>query len=378
MLILPFESFAATTQFYYGGWLPFWEKTGGASDLTDNLEKFHEISPFSYEVNPNGSLIDKLNITQGFWPPWIAALQDLHIKVTPSIAWFDGDAIDTLLSNKKTRIAQEDAITKLVVDRGFDGIDIDYESKLARTKPYFSLFIKGLAIRLHPKKKLLSCTVEPRTPLSSLLDNPPATVQRANDYAALNQYCDEVRIMAYDQGVADLRLNAQKGNGQLYAPVADTDWAAKVIQETLKTISRRKIVLGIPTYGYEYQVTWQPNGVAKYERLRSHSFFTAMDRADNLGMTPARNSAGELGFAYATTTYVADVSSGRVGYASSTVPAPEVAATMASGMTMRFVTFSDSESVAQKIKLAKQFGLRGVSFFKLDGQQDPYIWEVMK
>jgi spore germination protein YaaH len=362
----------------YAGWLPYWKKQSGAQDTAIHLDALREISPFSYEVNKNGTLKDALKIHKGFWPVWISAVQDLGIKIIPTIAWFDGNAIHDLLSKTKSRIAHEDAITKLVLDENFDGIDIDYESKLAKTNPYFSLFIKGLAIRLHPKNKILSCTVEARTPLASLenSDKPEKKPSYANDYAVLNKYCDEIRIMAYDQGLIDLKLNAQKGNGDFYAPVADPDWVEKVIKEATKTISKKKIMLGIPTYGYEYEVSWK-DGITTYRRIRSVNFFTAMNLADSLNATPERNSAGELSFVYPTSTSL-KVSSSLISDVSSTLPkAFSLSANLLSGVT-RFVSFSDAESVDDKIQLAKKYGLRGVVFFKLDGEADPLFWEKMK
>jgi spore germination protein YaaH len=362
--------------FRYAGWLPFWQKQSGALDLAINVEKMHEISLFSYEVKSDGTLVDKLKIDQGFWPIWLASMKQLRIKNIPTIAWFDGEGIHKLLTNTKKRRAHEDAIAKLVKDKKFDGIDIDYEAKKAETINYFSLLIEGLAIRLHPQGKILSCTVESRMPTASRYGVIPGEpILYANDYKVLNKYCDQVRIMAYDQGGVDKLLNTAKGNGQLYAPVADPDWVEKLIQEATKTISPKKIMLGIPTYGYEYQATWA-NGQTTYRRLRSVNFFTAMNLADSLGLTPERNSAGELGFWYTSSTLI-EVSSALRRNVSSTLPA-EVASSTARGGITRFVSFSDAESVAQKIALAKRYKLRGVALFKFDGGFDPLIWDKMK
>ena len=374
--IAPAGYAATKTPFYYAGWLPFWKKQNGAQDISGNLYKFHELSPFSYEVRADGTLIDSLKITEGFWPAWLSAVRDSGVKNIPTIAWFNGPAIHKLLSNKKTRIAHEDLITKLVKDMKFDGIDIDYEAKLAETKSYFSLFIQGLAIRLHPLKKILTCTVEARTPLTSLLGGVQKDTRTANDYIALNKYCDEVRIMAYDQGLIDGLLDRKKGNGNLYAPVADPEWAKKTVQEALKYISPKKIMLGIPTYGYEYEVSWA-DGFTTYKRLRSHTFFQALDRAVNVKAVPLRNSAGEVSFAYATSTTVGKISASLTWNISSTQPA-FIASTSAQGLYTRYVSFSDSKSAADKIALAKKMGLRGVVFFKLDGDQDPLLWNEMK
>jgi len=367
---------AQAAPFYYAGWLPFWKKQSGAQDISGNLYKFHELSPFSYEVRADGTLIDSLKITEGFWPAWLSAVHDSGVKNIPTVAWFDGAGIHKLLSNTKKRIAHEDLITKLVKDMKFDGIDIDYEAKLPETKDYFSLFIQGLAIRLHPLKKTLTCTIESRTPLDSLLGGPPKDTRRANDYVELNKYCDEVRIMAYDQGLIDGLLDRKKGNGNLYAPVADPEWVKKTVQEALKYISPKKIMLGIPTYGYEYEVSWA-DGFTTYKRLRSHTFFQALDRATNVKAIPLINSAGEVSFAYATSTSVGKISPSLTWAVSSTQPA-FIASTSAQGLYTRFVSFTDSRSAAGEIALAKKMGLRGVVFFKLDGEQDPLLWKEMK
>jgi len=367
---------ARAAPFYYAGWLPFWKKQSGAQDISNNLYKFQELSPFSYKVLANGTIVDDLKITEGFWPAWLSAVRDAGIKNIPTVAWFDGPSIHKLLSNKNKRIAHENAIAKLVKNMKFDGVDIDYEAKLAETKPYFSLFIEGLAIRLHPMGKILSCTVEARTPLTSLLGGVPEDTRTANNYVVLNKYCDEVRIMAYDQGLIDGKLDAAKGNGTLYAPVADPDWAKKTIQEALKYINPKKIMLGIPTYGYEYEVSWK-DGYTTYMRLRSHTFFQAMNRAVSVGAYQQRNSAGEYSFTYTTSTSVGKVSPMLTWRVSSTIPTVLVSAT-ALGRYVRFVSFSDAESAAQKIALAKKMGLRGVAFFKFDGEQDPLLWGKMK
>lgn len=378
-IFLPTGIFAATKiPFYYAGWIPFWKDQAGAHDLSIHLGSIQEISPFSYEINSKGTLIDKIKINQDFWPGWLSAVRGTKVKIIPTIAWFDGANIHKILSNKITRIAQENAITKLVKSQKFDGIDIDYEAKLADTNKYFSLFIEGLAIRLHPLKKVLSCTIEARMPISSRYTQTGTDEDSlyANDYSVLNKYCDEIRIMAYDQGLIDIKLDALKGNGQLYAPVADSDWVEKILQEALKTISPKKIMLGVPTYGYEYQVTWD-NGITTYYRLRSHTFSQAMERANLNGVAPQRNNAGELSFTYSTSTFVSDLSNSLVWSISSTKPT-SIISTGTSTPTTRYVSFTDAESINQKITLAKKLGLRGVVFFKWDGEQDPLIWKLIK
>ena len=377
-LTAPSVVFAAAKQpFYYAVWLPFWKSQSGATDIALNLDSLHEVSPFSYELNSKGAIIDDLKINNGSWDGWFSAVRDAGKKIIPTIAWFDGPNIYALLSNTKKRQALEDSVAALVKAEGFDGIDIDFESMLPATKPYYSLFVQGLAIRLHPRNKTLACTVVPRTPVSSLYASDPLPpVTYAEDYAALNKYCDEVRIMAYDQGTIDVKLNASKGNGTLYAPTADPAWVEKVIKNTIATISPKKVMLGIPTYGYEYQVAWHM-GAITYERVRSFTFFQMMDRADMLGITPTRNNAGELSFTFASSTHIQNVGTALTSIVESTLP-QALAATNPFAPTTFFISVSDSKSTADKIALAKKYGLRGAILFKADGELDPATWDLMR
>ncbi len=371
---------AATTattaaKLQYGAWLPFWQAKVGQQDVAIHLASLNEVSPFSYEIGNNGALIDSLHIAGGAWDGWMSAVRDMGVKIIPTIAWFDSDGIEKLLSSTKSRQAEEDKITSLAVANKFDGIDIDFESMYPATKPYYSLFIQGLAMRLHPLGKTVTCTVVPRTPPDSLYAVvPTSTILYAEDYTALNKYCDEVRIMAYDQGTIDLKLDASKGNGTLYAPVADPDWVEKVLQLALKSINPKKIMLGVPTYGYEWEASWA-NGKTTYQRVRAFDYFDAMSRAISLGIVPTRNNAGELSFTFSSSTYIAEPPI-LVSQVSSTEPAilknPDPNAT-----TTFFVSFPDAQSEFDKVKLAEQYGLRGVIFFKANGGMDPGIWNMI-
>jgi spore germination protein YaaH len=369
---LPLSVFAST--FYYGAWIPFWQAQPGQQDIAVNLDSLNELSPFSYDVTTNGTLIDELGIGSGSWNGWLDAVHDFGEKIIPTIAWFNGSAIYNLLSNTKQRQAEEDTVAQLVQIQKFDGIDIDFEGMVAATKPYYSLFIEGLAIRLHPLGKSVTCTVEPQTPQADLAGGVPSNSSFTEDYAFLNKYCDEIRVMAYDQGTIDLPLDASKGNGTLYAPVTDPDWVKEVIQETLKTVSPKKVMLAVPTYGYEYEVSWQ-NGITTYQRVRAFDFFDAMDRADSLGITPVRDNADELSFTYSSTTYIQE--SPALTYTTYSSEPPVLMNPNPNATTTFFVTFPDAQSIKDEITLAKQYGLKGVMLFKADGNIDPGIWSTM-
>jgi spore germination protein YaaH len=366
---------AASTPLYYGAWVPYWTGQAGEQQIAVNLNSLNEVSPFSYEIVDGGTIQDDLGIDKGLWIGWISAVQSGGLQVIPTIAWFDTSGIYNLLSNTTARQAEENSIATLVKNNNFNGIDIDFESMSPATRPYYSLFIEGLAMRLHPAGEKLTCTVVPRDDPSSVYVVVPTTLSYAESYPVLNQYCDEVRLMAYDQGTTDLKLDASKGgNGTLYSPTADPDWATKIVQYALQYISPKKIMLGVPTYGYEYEVSWADN-VTTYQEVRAWDYFGAMDRADSLGIAPMRDNAGELSFTFTSSTYIQEPLD-LTNYVSSTEPAVLITHDPNASTTF-FVSFPDATSELQKVALAKQYGLRGVMFFKMDGDIDPAIWDSL-
>ena len=379
---LPAASFAASTAktaklpFQYGVWLPYWQSQNGAQDIAQNLDSLNEVSPFSYEINANGKLIDDLNIGNGSWNGWFGAVRELGVKIIPTVAWFDGGGIQTLLSNTKTRQGAENTIAALVAAQNFNGIDIDFESMEPQTQPYYSLFIQGLAERLHPEGKLLTCTVEARTPPAELYQTIPSDIVYPENYTVLNKYCDEVRVMAYDQDTIDLTLDNTKGNGNLYAPVADPAWVQSVLTLALQSISPKKVMLGVPTYGYEYEVSWE-QGIATYTRVRAFDYMDAMDRADSLGVEPTRDNGDELSLTYSSTTYLTEPPI-LVTTVASPIEPTALATPNPNATTTFFISFPDSQSILDEINLAKKDGIRGIVLFKADGDIDPATWGYMK
>jgi spore germination protein YaaH len=319
-------------------------------------------------LQDDGTLKNALKIEEDPWVTLIAAAKKKKVKVYPSILSYtdtlsEKKAVYTLLSTKKKRQAHVKDIVTLVKKNKFDGIDIDYEAKMAETGPYFSKFLTELSTSLHANSKKLICTIEARTPPDSryattskeILDK----VEYANDYKVIGKVCDQVRIMAYDQSTDDAKLtNQNKQAGNTYAPVADIEWVKKVVTVALWDIPAKKIILGVPTYGYKYEVVASSTGPVGYRRIGSMNFNYADELVKSLNQIPARNNAGELSFSYATSTGVNGEPLG--------------------GFKQYLVWYSDSEAIADKIKIAKLYKLGGVAVFKIDGGNDPKVWDVLK
>jgi spore germination protein YaaH len=130
-------------------------------------------------------------------------------------------------------------------------------------------------------------------------------------------------------------------------PIADKEWVEKVLVETLKDIPKNKLELGIPTYGHAYRITKNKNSPGyQYERMRALTYPQFIDRCKG-GTTPTRGASSELQCTYSSAggAYPGDF----------------------------FAVFSDAGAVAQKVRLAEQYGIRGVAVFSISGANDPQL-----
>lgn len=364
--------------FEISGWIPYWRTATGTIDALAHLDTFKEINPFGYTVKKNGSLFDALKVDSPSWQTLMSAARKKKIRVIPTVMWSNTDAIHAVLKNKKSRTAHIKEIVAVVKKHNFDGIDIDYEAKKAETAPYFAAFLRELYAAIG--KKWVMCTIEARTPLTSRFDTIPKGIKFANDYDAINKYCDRVRIMAYDQQSIDLRLNDAVSGP--YAPIADPKWVEKVITLTAKTISKKKIIIGVPTYGYEYDVTPLTQGY-RYNVLWSFNPRYAIDLSQKIGVTPERNIAGEMSVSY----FAVSAGSALTGAGDSAQPvnanlaaitfSSSSSASVATTKQFRLLWWSDGQAIKDKINLAKKLGVRGIAIFKIDGGEDPALWDVL-
>lgn len=373
---------AATGAFEVSGWLPYWRVASGTVDVLDHISTLTSVMPFSYTVSSDGILTNTTRFDVEPWASFIEAARLSKVRVVPSILWGDGAAMQAVLSDTAKRIALEDQIASLVKTKGFDGIDIDFEGKEHETINYFSTFLKGLYLRMG--QKWVYCTVEARMPLQDRYlpgdTVPPDATDYANDYIAMNKYCDRVEIMAYDQSTVDKRLN--QARAAPYAPVADPGWVEDVVQLAAQTISRNKLVLGIPTYGYEYKVTPLADSSYQYERLWPFDLNYATNIAAQLGITPTRTSADEIGFIYYPSLLPAPPSdNGDITpqeTATTTLAQNQRSESLSPLTPFNYVTWSDAKAIQDKVELAHKLGLRGVAIFKFDGGEDPGVWSVLK
>jgi len=371
----------ATGKFEFSGWVPYWNSGTSTKDALAHLSQLTSIMPFGYTMTTDGTLVDTAHLGSEPFASLIAAAKAQKVRVVPTVMWGNGAAIQNVLSNQASRVALEVQIVNAVKQNNFDGIDIDFEAKQADTVNFFSVFLKELYARMG--NKFVYCTVEARQPLEDRYSPgatiPPDATQYANDYGAMNKYCDRVEIMAYDQGTIDVRLNDARSAP--YAPVADPGWVSDLVTLAAQSISKNKLIIGVPTYGYEYQVTPVASGF-QYKVLWALTPRYAMSVASQLGITPTRTSANELGFTYnANALQAVAPTDGDSTQTQQSAPQGGVAQNLGSQVNgtqpFNYITWSDAQAIADKVALAHKLGLRGVAVFSFGGE-DPNMWGVLK
>ena len=233
--------------------LPYWNMALGTATVLANRGAFTEASPWMYGLSPGGQIVPQ-------YPPdqeaavagTLDKLRAARLPIVPTLANITGgqfvyQPVARMLNTPSLAQAHVAAIAQLVRQRGYAGIDIDYEDLHTTDRAAFSSFITSLGAALHADKKILSVAVFAKT-----TDAGYDQRNVAQNYAAIGRAADQVRLMAYDYHWA----TSPPG------PVAPIWWVRDVLHYAKTQIPAHKIILGVPLYGYDWTghqgtaVTW--------------------------------------------------------------------------------------------------------------------------
>ena len=157
----------------------------------------------------------------------------------------------------------------------------------------------------------------------------------AHDYKAHGEIVDFVVIMTYEWGWSG-------GPPMAVAPINEVK---KVINYAVSVMPPKKIMMGMPFYGYDWTLPYTPKG----------------EFAESIGCLEAVSRAATNG---AIIRYDYQSQSPFYNYYDKSMHA-------------HVVWFEDARSVKAKYLLANQYGLRGVSYWAL-GKPFPQNWAVLE
>jgi spore germination protein len=264
--------------------LPYWNMPLGAATVLANRNAFTEVSPWMYGLSPSGQIVPQYPAGQAAaMATNLQKLRAARLPIVPTLANITGgdfvyQPAARILHSPSLARAQVAAIAQLVRQQGFAGIDIDYEELHGTDRAAFSSFITSLGAALHAEGKILSVAVFAKT-----TDAGYDQRNVAQGYAAIGRAADQVRLMAYDYHWA----TSQPG------PVAPIWWVRDVIRYAKTQIPAKKIILGVPLYGYDWSggrgttVTWlqafqlatKHKARSRFDAASQEPWFTYTDRS---------------------------------------------------------------------------------------------------
>lgn len=188
---------------------------------------------------------------------------------------FDAKITHSILNHAKPRARAIDQMLKLAQHWGYSGINIDFESIDHSDRKAMTSFVHDVAQKMRVAGLLTVVSVP-----AELKDNPEDSWTGAFDFAALGQTADIVQVMTYDE-------NGPWGSP---GPVAGLNWVEPCIVYSVSVVAPNKLSLGIPAYGYDWnmtvktgvQVLWKDiptlisktGATAQWDATSSSPFFT--------------------------------------------------------------------------------------------------------
>lgn len=151
-------------------------------------------------------------------------------------------------------------ILSIMLEKGYQGLDIDFEFINKEDKEGFINFIERAVQLLHPHQLFVHVDLAPKTSAQQA-----GLLYEAHDYKRIGEIADTVLLMTYEWGYT-------------YGPpmaVAPLNKVRQVVEYAVTEIDNRKIYMGIPNYGYDWKLPFV-QGTTKAETIGNEQ---AVDRA---------------------------------------------------------------------------------------------------
>lgn len=285
------------------------------------------LSIFSYEIQSDGSLKD-INDTALIREARAARVAPLMVIANLDESGFNSDLAHTVLNDQAVQDNLISNITTTLRNKNYYGVDVDFENVYPYDRESYNNFLRRLVDTLRPLGYSVSSAVAPKTSA-----NQPGILYEAHDYPVHGALLNHVVLMTYDWGFAF-------GPPMAVAPINEV---RKVLQYAVTAIPRRKILMGIPNYGYDWTLPYVEGTSAKLVTNTG-----AVDLAFNVGANIQFDQTAMAPF------FNYYDSNGK----------------------KHVVWFEDARSILAKLTLANEFRLGGVSYWNIN-RYFPQNWLIV-
>lgn len=230
---------------------------------------------------------------------------------------FSNYLITRVVNNETAKAQLIEELANQITERGFEGVDIDFEYILAEDRIPFATFVSEVRTAINALGYPVSVALAPKTS-----DTQTGLLYEGKDYALLGEAADYVLLMTYEWGYTF-------GPAMAVAPL---NKVREVVEYALTKIPAEKINLGIPNYGYDWTLP----------------FVRGISKAQNIGNVEAVQIAIAQG---------AEIQFDPV--------AQSPFFTYIQGGLTHEVWFEDVRSIHGKFGLVQEYGLRGMSYWQI-------------
>ena len=287
--------------------------------LEQTLPFLSELSVFSYGFTYEGELIPPQWDDQWMINLAFASGTQPILTLTPfgPDGQFNNMLISSVVNNQEYSQRLIQNLLMLMGEKGYQGVDIDFEFILAEDRDAFTAFVGQVADSMRVNGYHTSVALAPKTSADQ-----QGLLYEGKDYPAIGAAADHVLLMTYEWGYT-------------YGPpmaVAPINQVRRVVSYAVTEIPPEKIDLGIPNYGYDWKLPFE-RGVTK---------------AVTLGNVEAVRLAVERG---------AEI------YFDGLAMSPFFNYTDPADGSLHEVWFEDVRSLQAKFDLIKEYGLRGCGYW---------------
>jgi len=300
--------------------------------LRSTLPYLTYLSVFSYGLSSDGSLIpiDDAEIIATAREYSVAPI--MMLTSINEEGFFSSERAELLLSNPEIQERFIDDVVRLVGERGYAGVEFDYEYIPAEYADDYAALIARTRDRLAPDGYVVFADLAPKES-----DNKQGLLYSGHDYRAVGDAADKVLLMTYEYGYT-------YGPPMAVAPVGPV---SRVVEYAVGVIPPEKILLGEPNYGYDWTLPY----VEGESKAQSLSNVEAVELAAERGVSIEYNEVSQAPF---------------FNYYDQTP----------SGPVLHEVWFSDARSVDASLRLIDRYGIDGTGVWNIM-RYFPQFWLVL-
>lgn len=154
---------------------------------------------------------------------------------------FNNQLIHAILRDPEAKNHLIQQLQDLTNEKGYGGVDVDFEYILAEDRDLFTEFVAELRASMNQQGKSVSVALAPKTSADQM-----GLLYEGKDYRGLGEAADEVLLMTYEWGYT-------------YGPamaVSPLNKVRQVVEYALTEIPSEKINLGISNYGYDWTLPY--------------------------------------------------------------------------------------------------------------------------